>query len=86
MKLKSKFISYNSNGSTVLIPTADANFSGVVRGNSVMGVMAELLKNDTTEEKMISELHERFNAADGVIESDVKKFLDALRSIGALDE
>lgn len=86
MKLKSEFISYNSNGSTVLIPTADANFSGVVKGNSIMGEMAELLKDDTTEDKMINELHARFDAPDGVIESDVKKFLDALRSIGALDE
>jgi len=86
MRLNKEFISYNNSGSTVIIPTATSKFSGVVRGNSIMGEMTELLKNDITEAKMIEELRRKFDAPEGVIEADVKKFLEALRSIGAIDE
>ena len=46
----------------------------------------ELLKKDTTEEAIIDAMGQRFDAPKDTIERDVKKAINELRKIGALDE
>lgn len=86
MKLKKEFIVHNSNGETVLVPTGNANFSGVVKGNKTLGAILELLKEDTTESTIEEEMTKQFDASKEMIERDLKKVLDTLRQIGALEE
>ena len=85
MKLKENFISHDTGDEYILVPTGDASFTGVIRGNRTMGVMLELLREDTTEEKLVADLRERFDAPEGVVESDIKKLLAELHRVGALE-
>ncbi len=86
MKLKKEFITHIVGNESILVPTGEADFSGVVRGNKTLGAVLELLKEETTDEAMIAALKKRFNAPEGAIEMDVAKALAELRRIGALDE
>ncbi len=86
MKLNKNFIVHTEENETLLVPTAEAEFSGIVRGNRTLGAILELLQNDVTEEEVIFALSDRFDADDGVIENDVRTTLEKLRSIGAVDE
>jgi hypothetical protein len=86
MKLNKEFLTHKAGEEYILVPTGSAGFSGVVRGNKTLGAVLELLKEDTTEEAVLSALKERFDAPEGVIEADLKKTLTALREIGAIDE
>ena len=51
-----------------------------------MGDVADLLKDDTTEQDIITAMRAKYDAPAGVIERDVRKALDIFREIGALDE
>ena len=86
MKLKKAFIPHETGDGSLLIPAGGAGFSGLVKGNKTLGAILELLKLDTTEEAVISDMKNRFDAPADVIERDVKKALAELRKIGALDE
>ncbi len=70
----------------MLIPTGDASFSGIVKGNSTLGAIIDLMSEDTTEEEVVAKMREKYNAPEGVIERDVSLVIEKLRSIGALDE
>ncbi len=86
MKLKSRFITHETGNESLLIPTGGAGFSGLVKGNKTLGAILELLKDETTEEKIVEALSERFDAPAEKISSDVKKALSELRKIGAIEE
>ena len=86
MKLNKEFLLHNTGGESILVPTGNAGFSGVVRGNKTLGAVLELLKEDTTEAEMVAALKSRFDAPEGAVERDVQKALSELRKIGALDE
>lgn len=86
MKLNKEFISHNDAGEAMLVPTGNAGFAGIVRGNATFGAVVECLENDTTEEGIIQAMLEKYEAPREKIEADVKKVLESLRSIGAIDE
>ena len=85
MKLKKEFIVRIEDGYSMLVPIGGAGFSGMVRGNKTLGVILELLKEETTEEKIIADMKQRFDAPEEVIARDVKKALSELYRIGAID-
>lgn len=85
MKLKKEFLSHTSGDETYLIPASGAGFSGMVKGNRTLGVIVELLKEDTTEEKIIAAMCERFDAPEETVAEDVSRVITQLRSIGALE-
>ncbi|MCR5135805.1 MAG: PqqD family protein [Oscillospiraceae bacterium] len=86
MKLKKEFIPHETGSESLLIPTGGAGFSGLVKGNKTLGVILGLLTEDTTEEKIIAAMKERFDAPEEVITADVQKVLSALCKIDALGE
>ncbi len=86
MKLKKEFITHVTEEESLLVPTGNAEFSGIVRGNRTLGVILELLKEETTEEKIVFALKDRFDAPEGAAERDTARALAELRGIGALDE
>ena len=86
MKLNANFIVHQSGSDTVIVPTSAAGFSGVVKGNKALGAIVSLLQNDISEADIISAMKAQYDAADGVIERDVRSALDELRKIGAIDE
>ena len=86
MKLNKDFILHAADGETILVPTGNANFSGIVRGNKTLGAVLELLREETSEKDIVAAMKKRFDAPEDVIARDVKKALDGLRQIGAIDE
>ena len=86
MKLKKEFLIHETRNETYLVPTGDAGFSGIVRGNQTLETILELLKTDTDEAAIVAAIQSRFDAPKEVIAADVKKALSELRKIGALDE
>lgn len=86
MKLNKNFLIHNTYSEVIIVPTADASFSGVIRGNKTLGMIADMLRNGTTEEEMIAALKEKFDAEEGVVENDVRSAVERLRKIGAIDD
>ena len=86
MKLKQEFITHQTDAEAVLIPTGKAEFSGIVRGNRTLGMILSLLALDRTEEEIVSTLLDRCDASREQVSADVRKAVECLREIGALDE
>ena len=86
MKLKKGFITYDTDGESMLIPSGSVSFSGLVKGNRTLGAILALLKEETTESDIVAALARRFDAPRDVIAADVAKALSELRRIEALDE
>ena len=85
MKLRSNFITHNSSDESYIVPTSNASFSGLVKGNKTLGAIVDLLKEETTEEDVVKAMREKFDAPEGVIEKDVKRVIEELTKIGALE-
>ena len=85
MKLKKEFIVHVTGKETVLVPTGNADFSGLVRGNKTFGAIMELLKEETTEDEIVAAMKKRFDAPEDMIRRDVERAVSELRKIGAID-
>lgn len=85
MKLKKEFITHTS-GDEQLMISAGGSFNGMVRSNKTAAFIIDLLKEETTKEKIVSVMLETYDADEQVISADVDKVIDALRGIGAIDE
>jgi len=86
MKLNAGFLLHTAGDQTILVPAGGTEFSGVVQGNKTLRAILELLQTETTEDGIAQELAARFDAPEDTIRKDVRKALDELRKIGALDE
>lgn len=85
MRLKKEYVAHNAGNESVLVPTGDAGWAGVVRGNRTLGTILSLLREETTEDEVVAAMHERYVAPEGAIERDVARAIGELRRIGALD-
>ena len=85
MRLKKEYIVHESGGETMLVATGEANFSGLVKGNKILGEMLSLMKEDTTEAEVVRKMREKFEAPEGRIEEDVHKLVTELSKIGAIE-
>ena len=86
MKLNKNFLVHKTGKDTVIVPTGNAGFSGVVKGNETLGIILDLLKKDTTEKDITDAMVKEYDAPRDVIENDVKETISRLRKIGAVDE
>ena len=86
MRLKPDYITYSANGEALLVPTGNADFAGLVKGNQTLGAILDLLKQDTDETAVIAAMQAQYDAPVETIKTDVRKALAELRAIGALDE
>ena len=86
MRLKDEFLTHTSGEEAYLVPSGNLEFRGLVKGNETLGEVVEFLKTDTTEAQIVKNLREKYNAPAGVIEFDVKKAIEILRSVGAIIE
>lgn len=86
MKLKQGFITHNMGGEQVMVGTGAVSFSGLVRSNETAAFIVDHLKKETSREEIVDAMLKEYDAPREVIERDVEKILQTLRSIGALDE
>ena len=85
MKLKKDFIVHEAGKETMLVATGKAQFSGLVKGNKMLGEILSLMKEDTTEAEVVRRMREKYEAPEGKIEADVHKVVTELRKIGAIE-
>ena len=86
MKLNHNFIVHNTGDETLLVPTAEAPFHGLIQGNKTLEFILNCLQEDTTEEEIIGAISAEFRGNADEIREDVEKTVSELRRIGALDE
>lgn len=85
MKLKNEFMTH-MDGENQMMVDVSLNFSGLVRSNKTAAEIVELLKFDTTEENIVSEMQKKYDVSKSVLKKDVHRIIEILRSIGAIDE
>lgn len=85
MKLNKNFLVHKTGNDTIIVPTGNADFSGVVKGNETLGAILDLMKKDTTEERIIQEMMKMYDAPRETIEKDVRKIISSLKGIGVID-
>lgn len=86
MKLNENFITHNTGDEQVMVATGSSSFAGLVRNNKTAAFIVDKLKENITMEQLVEAVFEKYDAPKDVIERDVKKIIDSLKSIGAIDE
>ncbi|HRR77984.1 MAG: PqqD family protein [Ruminococcus sp.] len=86
MKINSGFLAHNDGDSKLLVSTGATKFSGLVRSNSTAGFIIECLENDTTEDEIVAKMQKKWDVDDATARRDVRKIIDKLREIGAIDD
>lgn len=86
MKLRSEFITYETDGEQVMVSTGTSSFVGLVRSNKTAAFIVDCLKKETTKEAIVDAMENKYDVSREVIEEDVENILNQLRSIEALDE
>lgn len=86
MKLNSGFISHTDGEDHLLVSTGATAFSGMVRSNPTAAFIISCLEQDTTEDAIVEKMLAEYDAPREVIARDVKKIVEQLRGIGAIDE
>lgn len=85
MKLKNGFVTREMAGEQIMVSSTGA-FSGLVRSNATAAFIVDCLKEEISEQEIVAKMLEKYDAEETVISADVKRILDTLRKIGALDE
>ncbi|HIU50587.1 MAG TPA: PqqD family protein [Candidatus Limousia pullorum] len=87
MKLKDGFITYNTGDENLLVATGEAgkSFNGIVRNNETAAFIAELLKNEITEDEIVNKILEEYDVDEKTARKDVKKLLDTFKREGFLE-
>ena len=86
MKLNPDFITHDMDESQFMVDVGMNTFKGVVRSNKTAAFIVNCLKEETTEDQIVSAMLERYDASEETLRRDVKDVLSKLRGIGALDE
>ena len=88
MKLHKGFITYDTEDEQLMVPTrgSGSSFRGMARGNRTAAFVVDCLKEETTREAIIARMEEKYDAPREILAADVDMILNALRSMGALDE
>lgn len=88
MKLKYNFVINQVADQMVAVPVGDdlGEFNGFIKMNDVGADIFELLKEDTTVEKMIEDLKVKYSdATEDEIRENVVAFTDKLKESGVLN-
>ena len=86
MKLRVPYEIMQVEGQSYAVPLEDSrDGSGdLVKLSKTAVVIFELLRNDTTEEAIVEEMSQRFDAPKGVIAADVHGVVEKLKGKGLL--
>lgn len=85
MKLKESFVTHKNKDDYMMIDSS-GKFAGLVHSNATTAFIVECLKTETTREKIIQKMLEKYDADETDVARDVDKIINALKSIGAIDE
>ena len=85
MKHKDTYITHDSDGEQILLDTS-SSFAGLIRSNKTAAFIVECLKEETTKEKIVEAMFEKYDAPKDVLAKDVSDVIEKLRKVGALEE
>ena len=85
MKLKDTYTTHDSDGEQILLDTS-SSFAGLIRNNKTAAFIVECLKEETTQEKIVEAMFEKYDAPKDVLAKDVSDVIEKLRKVGALEE
>ena len=86
MKLNNGFIAHSDGEDKLLVSTGATKFSGLVRSNQTAGFIIECLEKETTEEEIVAKMTEKWDVSAETAGRDVRKIVEQLRKIGAIDD
>lgn len=86
MKLKDDFITHTIDDTCFLVPVGAESFTGIVRSNKTAAFIVDCLREETTEENIVDAMCDTYEAPRETISADVRRVLDTLREINALEE
>ena len=88
MHVKSDFVLRNVMDEYVIVPVGkeSLNFGSLITTNEVGAFIWNMLKNETSEEEIITALMKECGTERDVVTPDVAEYLDSLRKIGMLVE
>lgn len=88
MKLKQGFITQDYHGEQLMVAVGEATklFHGIARSNGTAAFIVERLKSETTENEVVATLLDEYDVEPDKARTDVRRILNELRSIGAIEE
>lgn len=86
MKLNSSFVTHNSGDEQIMVATGKNAFSGLVRNNKTAAFIVDQLKTEKTLDEIVDAVFEKYDAPREVIEADVKRVIESLKKVGAIDD
>lgn len=88
MKLKYSFDAVDMGDEIVCVPVGEGSeqIHGIVKMNKSGQEIMELLKDETTVEKMVEQLADKYENDRENLESEVLRIIDILRNANILDE
>ncbi len=88
MKLKEGFVTHKVGEKYIAVATGQVakELNGMLRCNDVVNSILTLLKDETTEEQVVSALMEEYEGEEDVIRSEVHKVIEKLCEEHLLDE
>lgn len=85
MKLKESFVTHKNKDDYMMID-ASGEFAGLIHSNATTAFIVECLRTETTREEIIQKIFDKYDADEIDVARDVDKIINALKSIGAVDE
>ena len=88
MRLKKGYVTQNFQGRQLMVAVGGEakRFHGLARSNETAAFIVDCLKTETTEEKIVEAMLSEYDADKETVRRDVRKILDRLRGIGAIEE
>ena len=85
MKLKESFITHKNKDDYMMID-ASGKFAGLIHSNATTAFIVDCLRTESTREEIISKILDKYDATETDAAESVDKVINALKSIGAVDE
>ena len=85
MKLKESFITHKNKDDYMMID-ASGEFAGLIHSNATTAFIVDCLRTETTREEIVRKILAKYDADEVDVARDVDKIINALKSIGAVDE
>ena len=88
MKLKDGVLLHKTGDEYMGITQGDAaqSFNCLILNNETANFIMELLLNDTSEEKIVSDMLERYDVSKEIVQKDVHNIIEKLREENLIDE
>lgn len=88
MKIKSGLISHQVGEQYVTVTSEESGeaFNGILRSNKIVVDILSMLEQEISEEELVDQLYDRYDAKREQISSDVHQIIAKIREVGLLDE